>query len=165
MTRRRRSDLMNVDPIEVMFKAMRLQEAVAGREQAKGEAANLKVMADAMLAAASLAEKLASIQDRRGTAPHEPPPKVTVKIIGTCIHCDREFDVDELAPHRNPADKLPRTIDAEVIAPEAAPASAPVAVKALPAVKVEPPKKAFEPAHDFHNGAPLRNGNEPWRNR
>jgi hypothetical protein len=27
----------------------------------------------------------------------------------------------------------------------------------------KPPEKLFEPAHDFHAGAPLRNGNEPWR--
>jgi hypothetical protein len=87
MTRRQHE----VDPVDTMFKAMRLAEAVAAREQAKGEAANLKLMADSMMQAASMAEKIAHLQDRRGTAPSEPMPKVEIAIVdhiaGTCPKC------------------------------------------------------------------------------
>ena len=39
----------------------------------------------------------------------DPVQQVTLKVIGTCIHCDATFPVEELAPER--ADRLPRTID------------------------------------------------------
>jgi hypothetical protein len=113
-------------------------------------------------------DTLVKIEDQLAALmPPPEPPTVTVKIIGTCIHCDREFDVEELAPHRSDADKLKlgRTIDADPVAPaaEPAPAATAEAVKALPAAKVEPLKPDFHPATDFHKNAPLRNGAEAWR--
>jgi hypothetical protein len=57
---------MDADPLDVMRKAMRLQEGIAAREQKKGDKASLRLMADAMTAAASLAAQIAAIEDRRG---------------------------------------------------------------------------------------------------
>jgi hypothetical protein len=49
-----------------MRRAMRLQEAVARRELAKGAKANLNKVTEASMAAASLAKEIAAIEDRRG---------------------------------------------------------------------------------------------------
>jgi hypothetical protein len=137
----------DVDPVDTMFKAMRLAEAVAAREQAKGEAANLKIMADSMMQAASMAEKIAALQDRRGTAPLEVPPKVELEVIARCMDCGKRFDTADMAPERSPSDHLPRTIEHDLHA-------------AHPNTRVKP--VAYDPASDVHRiKAPVKDFTPP----
>ncbi len=56
---------MDVDPLLVLRKTIRLLESLAAHEQAKGDRANLTKMADAMARAAQL-----SIASRRSLAFH-----------------------------------------------------------------------------------------------
>jgi hypothetical protein len=105
-----------------------------------------------------------------------PPPepmKVAIEFVEgvrgiyKCRFCGRQNELKpgEYTPVKSkPEDKLPRTID--LVAEKPADATAAQSERGTmipPAPKPEP--KLFEPAHDFHAGAPLRNGNEPWRNR
>lgn len=162
----RRKSTPTLDPIETMHKAMRLAESCAAREQQKGEHANLKIMAEHMMQAASLAEKIAQIQDRRGIVhENELPPKVSLEIIARCMDCGKLFDTADMAPERSPADKLPRTIDGQVVKREAIPlhlggahpASKPAAPKPVAAKPVDPPKSdvaLYNPK--FHAGGPVK---------
>jgi hypothetical protein len=95
------------------------------------------------------------------------PLKVDIEIIACCPDCGKRFPTSDIPPERSDADKLPRTIDLVAEKPaDATAAQSEGGTMIPPAPKPEPkPEKLFEPAHDFHAGAPLRNGNEPWRYR
>ncbi len=136
MKRKRQSSRTNrrpiaTDPLEVMRRACRLHEAIASREQARGTEANLQVMASAMEKAAQMAAQILAAEDRRGIAPVEPLPKVTIEIVeGSdgplvphCRRCGWKPGDDTLSTPMPPS---PPEIDGEVIKPP------PPAQKALP---------------------------------
>ncbi len=103
------------DALETIRRAMALHETVATTEQKKGDAADLRLMADAMSRAADLASQIAQIEDRRGiTAPvsNEPVEVMIVRSI-MCPKCKTEH----VAPGR-------QTLD-EVVASQRARANAP----------------------------------------
>lgn len=156
---RRKSSLRDVDPVEVLFKAMRISETIAAREQQRGDACNLKVLNEAMLQAASLAKDIAQIQDRRGTAPLEIPPQVKIDIVEgvvglfTCSHCGAENRIENYTRPQEPSPA--RTIDAEVVKRDA---TSPDGEHATSVAKPKPapPKPDFHPAQDFHKGMPVK---------
>jgi hypothetical protein len=117
-----------------------------------------------------------AMQRLRAIVPPPPMPDVGLKIVQrvigiyTCKHCGKRNELEEgtYTPAKSKhEDKLSRTIDLVAEKPaDATAARLEGGTMIPPAPKPEPkPEKLFEPAHDFHAGAPLRNGNEPWRNR
>jgi hypothetical protein len=79
---------VDVDPILVLRKTIRLLESLAAREQAKGDRANLSKMAEAMARAAQLSVDLAQLEAKLGIT-HEPAhPGIKVELVRT----DHEFE-------------------------------------------------------------------------
>jgi hypothetical protein len=76
---------MDVDPLEVLRKAIRLHEAVAAREQAKGvDKASLMRMAESMKTAADLSIALSAIESRLGiNSSREPVTAIAVEYVAT----------------------------------------------------------------------------------
>jgi hypothetical protein len=90
--------------------------------------------------------------------PAAKPISVAIKIVGPavtqCPKCDHQFDPE--SPQRTVAKQPPRTIDAEAVeATDAKPAD----VK--PAEPPAKPELPYAPSRNFHENAPLRDGNEP----
>jgi hypothetical protein len=102
-------------------------------------------------------------------SPELPPPEVKVTfvegVVGifNCQHCGKRNELEDgtYTPPSKAEPKLGRTIEGEIVKHADA---TPTQSDAKPAPKAEAkPEKLFEPSRDFHAGAPLRNGNEPWR--
>jgi hypothetical protein len=111
---------------------------------------------------APLIAKLIEMLDTQIPPPPPPPIKMPrIEIIAKCLECSKEFDTKDIPEDRSDSDKLPRTIEGEIVKPADA---TPTQSDAKPAPKAAAkPEKLFEPSRNFHAGAPLRNGNEPWR--
>ena len=126
------------DALDTMRSAMSLHETVAATEQAKGPAADLRLMADAMGRAADLASQIAQIEDRRGiTAPVEMPERLKVVFVDgadVCCRCGGP-NVCETCGQESPKHNK-RTME------EAQAAKAKAPLLALPAPSPEPAASA-----------------------
>jgi hypothetical protein len=105
-----------------------------------------------------------------------PPPKVKVEIVGcdldTCPACGHQ-SAKAPKPAPDSGREIKRTSDA-LNAPagpsdleQLPPSETGVRIDDSNVVEIELPKwsaTGFVPAQNFHDGAPLRDGNEPWRN-
>ena len=116
--RRGQQRQQRADPLETMRKAMRLMEARAAMEQAKGDSADLKIMCESMMAAAGLASQISAVEDRRGVTPEQLPVSIPVEIIeGTFDLCPKCGWTAPAAPKLEPP---PPTEDAPSVPPPAA---------------------------------------------
>ena len=136
------------DALDTMRRAMSLHETVAATEQAKGPAADLRLMADAMGRAADLASQIAQIEDRRGiTAPVEMPERLKVVFVDgadVCCRCGGPNVCEKCGAKKSPR-RNERTMD-EAIAETRARADAPQ--KLLPAPARRTPKVEDAPLID-----------------
>jgi hypothetical protein len=79
---------VDVDPILVLRKTIRLLESLAAREQGKGDRANLSKMADAMARAADLSVDLAGLEQKLGISHQPAHPGIQVELVRT----DAQFE-------------------------------------------------------------------------
>jgi hypothetical protein len=141
-------DRKATDPAVIRLSNARLYEANI----------TMRVLAGESVTAAEFKAAGEMVEFARNATPQ--PIAVNIEVVEGILHCPKcGYHGGDLRPLPRKPSYAP-TIDGEV----AKPAATVEAAKALPAPIIEPPPpKAFEPAHDFHKGAPLRNGAEAWR--
>jgi hypothetical protein len=122
------------DPLEIMRKAMRLQQAIAKKELDKGERGNVTRATEASMAAASLAKEIAAAEYRLGINSSRPMvDKIEVEFVegpGTAAERDRLKEENQLLraqleTFRNQPDQSQPVAEPPPITPTPAPDAAP----------------------------------------